>query len=1254
MLHHELIYLATTLMLCALWICPRKAKAAIQNMVFNPGFEQLDANSRPDGWGSFNERDAARFEVTSDDVFVGKYALHLSAPDVTVWSPHFSKMMPLTPGAEYTLAGYCKTRLLGAEMLFALREVDSNGQSVVFQQVAVPAETDWKFLSATFKVGPNTTSGQVFLLLRNGLGDAWIDDILLTEGKPAELTELAKRRPQPALPARHVPDMTSGTNLISNNRFEQSLDSWSFVHGDAGQAASIDTKVQFTGSRSACQSHTTGGVPGSWLTLQDPVAVRSGTNFMLSGWLCTEGHSNWTGVPIDRAKRDEGACIILQVLDDKKQVISESWSRTWHTNGLWQRVQASARVPVNGWYINVRLFHGDLNGKSWFDSLRLELTSGTPDVSPTWRLPRDVYQAGALPPSYSGTAQLTAESGSPELILSLKAKNSVTLPLVDHSVPGSFQISGYARGTGKSQILIRDYDVDGHILAEIETPFEGSGTMTEWKHEYTPGTTSAWFTLSVRCETGKLALRDMRVTRLSSSNLQQYMDAPPSIPAVTAKTTAGTGLPSVKCVMRGSAPQITVNGKTVNFDQYWHENIPRERVIQSCRGGELVMAVIMEKLDWSTTPATINTVALDQQIQAILRRYPEAWITITPDTTASEHSSKPWASYNPSERYVNELGESQVPGYSGELRYFPSMASEKWQYDIDEMLRLLVDHVKKADYASRVIGFQLSPYEWFQWEWMRSRMDVSMPMQIAFRNWLKRKYTSDQALQAAWADSSVTVQTATIPSTGQRRATVEGVFRDPRKHQSAIDYARFYSELTADLLARQAVTVKKAAGKPTIVGTFYGYITTMIDGPSRESSGHLGLARLFSHHVIDYVIAPSDGYIFDREIGGTGGFMTTVDSFRLNGVLWVNQPDHRTHWAADNLARTETTSEDIHMFRREFALNLTSHTGQQYLDFSLGTALGDRRIGQEFARYAHIRRFADSLEPDADVSELAVVLSETAAACVGTEAVLMDGGTVYHQRPLFYRTGISHSTCLTSDLTNPQLRKQRLWIFTNTWQLSSTERTAIKSRCMKDGNTLLFMYAPGYITDKPSVENISRLLGMKVITLPGRKDARITIDPASRLPWLRDSRGIRYGHSPLLPWSPLFAVDDPKAIALGRYSDGHVGLAMREFGSYRVVYSAVGMLPPALLRDLGGLSKAHAYTNSNDALYVSQHFLGIHARSCGEKRITLPRLCDVYDLFTHKVIAKGVSSFTVNVRPFTTSLFYLGDANKALAFFKKA
>ena len=1237
-------------LLAALLFAPKRLRAEINNLVYNPGFEVL-SNNFADGWSSFTAADAERFELSNDEVYTGRYSMHLLSTESKPWSPLFSKMLTLSSGSEYTLCAFCKSNLVDAEMVFALREVDAASQSVTFQQVAIPQHSDWTYVSATFKVGATTTSGQIFLMLRNGTGEAWIDAVLLTPGKPDALRQYASQKAKPANPPRKIAALIAGQNLLPDllNKSGKIANEWVFTADNPRQSVLVDPSIRLYGTNSVCQKHKDGGVPGSWLTLRKPLPVRSGSRLLLSAWIRTSGHSNWTGVPVDRAKRDEGACVKLQFLDDKMQVVSDYWSRTLQTSGEWQRVQAEGKAPVTASYVSVALFHGDLLGSSWFTAIRLEQAANKDDVSTSWRLPKSTIKPDMLPLNFSGKAELVATPDSDELAVLIRSKRAVQFPPIDNSFPGSYRISGQIKGSASVVFTLGCYDINDNLTSQTVVNVDAVVNGQRWQYDFQPDVNCAYFTLTASCSEGSARLWEFHAYKLSSMSLNDYMAAPPPT-KLADHYTSSSMMPAAKCVMRGCMPVMTVNGKAVNFNQYWFEHVPHDRVIKSCRKGQLVMAVIADRIDWSTTPATVDTQALDTQIDAVLNRYPEAYITITPDTTASEHSSKPWAAYHPSERYINELGEQMVPGYSGEPRSFPSMASEAWRSDVDDMLKLLVNHVKRSKYASRVIGFQLSPYEWFQWEWMRSRMDVSAPMKTAFRRWLTMRYRDDASLQKAWHNASVRLNSAEIPSTEKRSATSDGVFRDSKTSQDAIDYARFYNELIADMLTRQADTIKTAAGTPTLVGSFYGYITTMIDGPSRQSSGHLALNRLVSSKKIDYLLAPSDGYIFDREIGGAGGYMSTIDTCRLHGVMWVNQPDFRTHWAADNLARTETIVDDVELHMREFAMNLTAHTAQQFLDFSQGYSLGDRRFGQMLAQQAQIYQFAQSLDPEPDINQMAVVISETAADYVGTQQVMMDGGLVYHQRPLYYRTGMPFTNCLTSDIEKLSAKNCRLWVFPNIFHLTPHERKLIESVCMRRGNVVAFVYAPGYVESSPSAANIGQLTGIAVqpVTM---SDARVTIS-ADKTAYTRESSGIRYGHSPKFPWSPLFAVADSKATVLGRYSDGHVGLAAHSINGCHIVYSGVGMLPPSLLRDLGRLSRSHIYLSTNDAVYASHHFVAIHARSTGVKHVSLPRRSDVYELISHRTIATNSNSFTVSMKAFTTKLFYLGDAARADAFFK--
>lgn len=315
--------------------------------------------------------------------------------------------------------------------------------------------------------------------------------------------------------------------------------------------------------------------------------------------------------------------------------------------------------------------------------------------------------------------------------------------------------------------------------------------------------------------------------------------------------------------------------------------------------------------------------------------------------------------------------------------------------------------------------------------------------------------------------------------------------------------------------------------------------------------------------------------------------------------------------------------------------------------------MGDPRIVDEIRRYGEIERFAQTLNRKAPAEGIAIVFSEETADFIGTDRTLFDGGIFYHQRPLFFRSGMPHGYYLLSDLANANLPDYRLWVFPNAYRLTEADRTLIRRKCMRNGNVVLFVYAPGIVGEKSvSMANMETLLGMKLEKLPEQREARITVSANPKCPWLKDSPEITYGQS---LWSPLYAVADATAVALGTWTGSdRIGLAIKDFGAYKVAYSGTGMLPPDLLRDLGRLAGANIYCDTNDAVYADANFVGLHARTPGTKRLHLPRRADVYDLLNRRVIARNVDTVELEMKGFETSLLYVGEAGRAERFFSGA
>lgn len=1253
--------------------------APARNLLVNPGFE-LAEQGFPTQWGFFEANAKSMFCLDGEHAVEGRYSLRADGKVEETWVPLFSKdPVRVSPGEEFTLGAYVRPEISAGTILFALREIGEDGRSVRFDHVPVPQNADWVFCAQKMTMSAQTAAIQVFIVMQKCVGRAWFDDLRLVRGglqDPGPKPDIGR----PAPSAQH--QMVANRNLLGNGGLEPDKaggvpHGWRFEAGTDSHRGTLDAATRFAGSASFRMDHAEGGLPGSALATAAAVPILPNRDYVLSGWVRTapDGRSRWTTVPSARGRRVEGAVLQLVFKDDSRKAVTEFWSPATQTGGAWQRTLVSGRAPGNATSADVRLFLGDFKGAAWFDAVRLESVDEAAAVGGAWRLPVDTYDAGALPPIFrvvpeTGTlgASLTADDGGNEWSILLKAgdraRGELCFPPIDTSFPGTFMVSGEVRwaegGNGTPpKLVFRSLDADGATIAQREVPLTGHDAQRSSLSEMVvPDPNAAHLAVAVVLEGGQceLELRHWRAQRLSRTSLAEYAGLPAtSAPvtnapsAATPRGKAGARFPDVRLGMAGGAPTVLVNGKPVYFNQYWHQSIPPDAIARNCRRAGLIHVLSVAKIDWSTDPPTLNCQEeVDRQIRQVLKTDPDARIILDPDTS-TEQGPVSWAFHHPAERYVSDAGGTAVRDYGGSTKTFPSFASAAWRHDVDTMLAGLVKHVKQADYAPHVIGYLLSGYEWFHWEWSspQARVDVSTHMRDEFRHWLKAKYVTPAALATAWGESTADFASVEVPSSEARRRTCDGVFRDPAADRPVIDFSRFYSEVVADVLIRQGRTIKAAAGQNTLVFSFYGYLPHFFDSQARKSSGHFAIRKLLDSGVVDMTAAPSDGYLFERASGGAGAFMTIPGAYTVRGTLFVDQPDYRTHWAAQDIERTNTLRDDIQLFRRNFAMTLTNLAAIQYLDFSKFYTLGDRRIVNELSRYAQIEALARQADRTPDGEGFAVIYSEDCADTIGTDRVLLGGGVTYHQRPLFSRAGMPHRWYLLSDLANPRLPDYRLYVFPNAFKLTVAEQALIRRKCMKKGNVLLFVYAPGYTDAKTcSAANISAFLDMTVARCDGGRRAEATVAAAgATMPWLQDAPGMAFG--PGVDWPLMFRVEPTADVhVLGRYTtDRTPALAWRNAAGCTVVYSAVPLLPPDLLRDLGRLAGCNLYLGTSDALYADRNFVSIHSKAPGTKCIRLPRhAAEVYDLIRRTSLGRNTDRFTVHMEAHETAIFYVGAA----------
>ncbi len=591
-----------------------------------------------------------------------------------------------------------------------------------------------------------------------------------------------------------------------------------------------------------------------------------------------------------------------------------------------------------------------------------------------------------------------------------------------------------------------------------------------------------------------------------------------------------------------------------------------------------------------------------------------------------------------------------------------SLASTRWRADTNRALAALIRHLRAGVCSERLIGCHLAAGgggEWFTRGLFENRFaDYSGPMRKAFRQWLRVRYHGDdEALRAAWQDPALDFDHAAIPLPERRSATDCFAFRDPRRSRDVIDYGACFSQVFAEGIAHFARTVKQTTQREWLCGVFYGYLFYGGMFPyTLQNSGHRALEKVLHCADVDLLAAP---YSYnDRGLGGDSVPMSLVESVHLHGKLWFNEDDNRTFLAgaaAGHFGRTEDLQGTLAVLQRSVAHTLTKAAGLWWFDMTGGWY--DRpEIARCMARAREIAELGDRLRrppTPGPVQALAVVMDDQTPLCLSLGDALVRPFLTKQASCELGRIGAPYHTYLVDDLEDPRMPEYRCYLFLNTFCLTARQRRTIASRVSRDGKVAVWIYAPGFVQeDGLSVAAASELTGMQLGMAEVESDLHVHLvdfeHPVTRgLP-----RATRFGTD--IRVGPVFYADDSSATTLGlltyHYTVTRPGLCFKSFGDWTSVYIAAPMVPAGLLRNLARLAGVHVYSDSDDVLYADDRFLALHTRYAGPRRLCLPRVCDVHDLFAGDLgqgdpVASGVREFTVDLAAGVTRLYLLRDAS---------
>ncbi len=325
---------------------------------------------------------------------------------------------------------------------------------------------------------------------------------------------------------------------------------------------------------------------------------------------------------------------------------------------------------------------------------------------------------------------------------------------------------------------------------------------------------------------------------------------------------------------------------------------------------------------------------IDAWMEDALMLDPDAYVMFT---IAAVGAPAWWLKEHPEEcvEYLNE----ELPVTTGDPLHSrfvtPSFASGQYLDDMKRFMKALVEYIDSRPWGKRIFAFRNDNgvyLEWHHWGMARAIPDVSRPMQRHFKEFLKERYGTDEALQAAWGDPAVTIETATMADKAERLSTHAGNLLDPVKDARAIDSVRCVLNAVADFLLDTNHTLKEACGRRRLVGNFYGYFF----GMTYPAIGwHLELERILQSLDVDFNCQPPPYNPLVRGFGQGQFSRGLVSSYRLHGKLNIIEADTRTCDVPinSNHSYTSTPSESVQLLARDFCQALCSNLGMWYFDF---------------------------------------------------------------------------------------------------------------------------------------------------------------------------------------------------------------------------------------------------------------------------------------------------------------------------------
>lgn len=646
---------------------------------------------------------------------------------------------------------------------------------------------------------------------------------------------------------------------------------------------------------------------------------------------------------------------------------------------------------------------------------------------------------------------------------------------------------------------------------------------------------------------------------------------------------------------------------------------------------------------------------LEKDLMLALQRNPNANLVLE---MVAYHPYDSWSEENPNEIWQNSKGEKaygfwgNLEGFTDDLKkvdkqgekhwWYPSYYSLKWQEDTAEALSDIVKHIMSTPLGKAVVGFHIVGGHDGQFQ--THIYDYSPAAAAAFHCWLKAKYTNIENLNSIWKTSYGKFEEIKIPD--QEKNWIEG-HRTPFITCCAeSDYRHFLAESAWKLKDYFAGVVKRASGKPVFAGA-YGMCTEY------ESWEMMNLKNLDYNSSAAWYAFRYPGYALGAKPEST---------FNLYGKMWIDELDLRTwtqhpHDEVYEMWISEAASDEMFksVYRKMAGVSLAH--GYGWWHYSMQHYFDDPLIMGQIAKAFKIAEKLQNMKKNEFRPDVCAVRTDYPNRFI---APGFGSGKftscMPFQEMMFETSGVPYDLHYLDDVLNkPELQNYKVYIFLHNIYLTKEQRNRIEKVLKNNGETLIWMYNTGYISENgKSTEDMSKLIGIKIET--AEKFERGTPLLKENAPFTKavnKFQGMEELFCTIMSLKDMnsffarpqpFWIDDSSAIPIAEYREnGKVAMAVKKFDNWRSIYlGAPFSLGNDLLYNIAKDASAFIAGQPGQSIFMNGNFISIHALKGGNYTFRLPPgVKNVIDADTNKVLAKNVSEYAFYADPGKTYWFIM-------------